>query len=141
MHNFWDITTYMRKKRCFSITNFFEGQLWRCAILKVFITNNSNFAYTLINIFSRQNLLEKWFMSIFVGVISKRVKSGRLQMVLHFMKKCVFFSFEQLLSPWRKFFTQKFSSSPSWYKYYKLKTTLVLIENQYGGEIEHFVYD
>ena len=90
MHNCWDITTYMSKKPCFSITNFFEGQLWRCAILKVFITNNSNFAYTLINIFSRKNVLEKLFMSIFVGVISKRVKSGRLQMVLNFMKKCVF---------------------------------------------------
>ena len=42
------------KKRCFSITNFFEGQLWRCVILKVLITNDSNFADTLINIFTRQ---------------------------------------------------------------------------------------
>ena len=79
------------KKRCFSITNIFEGQLWRCTILKVLITHDSNFAYTLTNIFSKQNFLEKCFLSIFVGVISIIAKSGRLQMGLNLMKKCVFF--------------------------------------------------
>ena len=68
-------------------------------------------------------------MSIFVGVIRIIVKIGRLQMGLHFLKKCVMFN----LSSCYHLKDTIFSSSIR-QKYYKFKTTLVFIENRYGGK-------